>query len=491
MTDTTTRRLASTLLAVTCLVLVAMLSVEVLRWIRAAVFLDNTEIYIAFGIRSLARDGVLYRDLSTLPLVVQMYQPLAYLPSAALLHVAWIADLGLLTAARLWNLPILLATLALLHRIVRHLTTSRDGANLAVIVAVALHSVFFPEIIRLRPDNGGVLFTLLGLLLALERPRHWWAWAAIAIAVANFFKPTFVALPAAIFLHLVAQGDHRPAVRFASACAGVFAVLAGAAMLAFGPEYVRQTMRLSAANPDLPLWKAPVLLLMWIRLFGPALLPIAAGVAVLTRRDGVRSLPAIYLAASIATATFGLTKTGADIHYLIETSFAFLIAFAAALPRPRGIPVLIAACALAVAWPMLRTGRNVWDICAHRHDSRIGCDYTSPLPPVPALARETASQGTEVIVLDEVLAFETDKILALDWTLLDLLVRSGKLSAAPLFALIDSPARTAIVFPRLSNALLEDLYEAALRSGYRPTPDGGDRVLRRNRTPALPRGARP
>lgn len=485
MTTASIRRALSPAVVVRAVfaVVVAMLFVEVARWIAVPVFLDNTEIYLGYGVRSLATEGVLYRDLSRLPLVVHVYQPLAYLPGALLLHVPALGDLGLLPTARLPNLPFLAVMLAALCAVARRLSGSREVALLAAVAAVYLHAAFFPEILRVRPENGAMACTLVALLLALARPRGWEIGAAFAIAIANFFKPTFVALPAAVFLRLLVERDPRRALLFAATCAGTFAAMATAAWAAFGPDYLVQTLRFSAANPDLPLWKAPVLLLVWARLFGPALALLAVGCVAIVRRDGATGFLPLYLLLAIATAVPALAKTGADIHYLLELSFVALFCFVASLPERGRVALAAALCAVAVGYHGLRTGTVAVRFCAHRHAGYLACDYTSPLPVVPAAAREAAVADPASVVLDEVLAFETGKVVALDWTLLDLLVRGGFVDPRPLLDLLRAPTTTRIVFPRRTTPLLEELHAGALRDGMREVDGSDGRVLERPDAP--------
>lgn len=485
MIDAIRRRTSPAILAAFAIV-VAMLFVEVARWVRVPVFLDNTEIYLGFGSRSLADDGVLYRDLSRLPLVVHVYQPLAYLPSATMLKISGVTGADWLPVARLPNLPVLALTLGVLLAIARRLSRSTEAALLATTAVIYLHAAFFPEILRIRPENGAMLFTLAALLLALARPRGWEVWAGLAVAAANFFKPTFVALPAAIVLRLLLEKDLRGASTFAAVCAAAFASMAAAAAATFGADYVTQTMRLSAANPDLPLWKAPVLLLVWLRLFGPAFALLAVGALAHVRREGATAFLPLYLVLCSVLSVLGLTKTGADIHYLIELSFVVLFCFLAGLPDRGRLRLLAALCILAVGYQWHRTGTPAVRFCAHRHAGYLACDYTSPLPAAPAAARDVAFRDPHAVVLDEVLAFESGKVTALDWTLLDLLVRAGALDPAPLVEALRAPSTTRIVFPRRATAFLEDLYQGALREGFRPAEGTDGRVLERVDAPPLP-----
>lgn len=441
-----------------------------------------TELYLLEGMQASARGADLYPEISGLPFVLRIYNPLAYAFVGGLSRLLAVDlrdfDRGLVFS-RIPSLICSLLICALLAWYVHRQSGSTAIAALTIVLLLALHSSTLTELARNRPEPPALLATLLGWIAAQRRPRGWPAWSAACFAVAFLFKQSYIAAPLAVAIQLAVAREPAQLKRFL----GALAVLGGAGLtwclVGFGDDYLTHAVFALASNPlyvgeRVPFFAGVLLRYHW----GPFVALAFAGAVVWLLRRGLARGLLIYIGVCLPWTLLSSSKAGSDLNYYCELSLLLVLALSTALAdlRSRDARLLWAplACLLlyfAVGAALRGPGWN--RVCVERTKPELPCrDAERPRESVLAAAeRRYRHTPLPTLYFDEELAVRMHQPVLLDYYLLNQLVGAGFLSEQidpqRLVALIRARRYRRLVFPRPGNHWTARLISEAAASGYR------------------------
>jgi Glycosyltransferase family 87 len=276
------------------------------------------------------------------------YPPLAA-PAIALPGVAGTDAEAFRWAFALWTLGAAMAVVLLCGALARAGGGDPRTARRAMFAA-ALMPLLCGAMLRTHFDLFPVAVLLAGLLLLCsERPR-----AGLAVLGLGAMTKLFplVALPAAL-AWLVARGRRREAWQGALACAGVIAVVAGAAVVA-SPDGALGAVRYHVDRP-VQIESSPAMVLLRLDAAG-------AGDATSVsshRSDGLEhpaadAVSTLFLAAFVALVALLYARTGESPRQLVVAALAGCAAFAllGKVLSPQFVIWVLPLGALAFAWRM-------------------------------------------------------------------------------------------------------------------------------------------
>ncbi|WP_426417142.1 hypothetical protein [Aestuariirhabdus sp. LZHN29] len=414
--------------------------------------------FVYDGIIGLLRGEDLYPAWHEQLYRYHVYNPLTYLPSA------WLAnspDEALLIGRLIsWGAAIALAGL------IAWWTYRVSGAVTAGVVFGLFFTVFglvAPDFFRLRPESLAMLIGFFGWCLVAVEKRISLSVVALCCVAAFAVKQSYVLLPAVIFCGLCAQRRWSDALRFSLYMAAGLSVLYLAMWGIWGGASFQHTLLAMGSNELTPVdhfgYYAPMLFQRYPGFWLAAI--VAAFWAV-----GARSAPTllrISLPLSLVWTFIIAGKAGASDSYFGELLVLLLFALGFAMgSAPRGVKLVIL-CVLSVqAW---QSGK-VWI----EQGATVVAQYEDRGMPVRQYADHYRESAGPILLVDERLSIQSQRVVAFDWFLLDILQRSGRIKLEPLFEKILGGEYSLIVFDQTAETPLErHLYQLTRRGPYRRT----------------------
>jgi hypothetical protein len=426
-----------------------------------------TELSIIDGARVLAQGGPLFPPLRDLPFSIHVYNVLNYLPAGLAGRLAGLSIDELMIATRVVPYLSALGVLVVVAWYARLVGGDWWVAALGVTMVLFFHSSTLPDFFRNRPETPGLLFSALGFVLCLARPRNWTVLAALSFTAAFGFKQSFLAAPAAAVIHLLIE--RRNPIRLVATSLAVVALFTLACRLAFGPGYFEHTYLTMADNSHDFVRGLRLMRILLVNHWG-LLVVSAIAAAVVVRRDAIF----VWLLVCLAW-TFAIQgKDGADVNYYAELSLVMVLVVITALARLRDRPwvVPVVAPLFATTWiAIARDGPGWNEVCFNRTFPTPRC-YTAEAPfPSRDAYIERYRGRTDALILDPEIGIRAGVPSVNDWYLLDRLFKSGFLSFQRLEDEIRSARPKMVVYHRGTPDIFDwrDRIQRALTAaGYVP-----------------------
>ncbi|RRJ85303.1 hypothetical protein [Aestuariirhabdus litorea] len=414
--------------------------------------------FVYDGIVGLLAGGDLYPEWHQHLYRYRVYNPLTYLPTA------WLSDSPdqALWRGRLisWGAALLLAALLAWWG-------RKQADRLSAVLLFGLFFTIFgltvPDFFRLRPESLAMLLGFLGWYLAAQESRRSLALAALCCLLAFAVKQSYILIPATIFAWLLIQRRWRDLLTF------TLLMLAGLTVIYllmgwfWGVAAFQHTLLAMGSNAMTPFKHAAY--------YGPMLFQRypgfwVAALIVLLWCLPARSAP-LLLRVSLPLSllwTFMIAgKAGASDSYFGELVIFLLLALGVALRQaPLAVRVLVLAALSLQAW---QSGRLLLE-----QGSTVVAQYEDRGMPVRRYADHYRAFPGTLLLVDERLSIQSQRVVAIDWFLLELLERSGRIELEPLFQQILAGRFDKIVFDQTAETGLERyLYQLTRHGPYRQT----------------------
>lgn len=310
-------------------VFAAVAAVTLLAHVGSALWAQNeltqVESVIALQLRMLDAGEPLYRDTNRYPFTISPYGPLYYQTALKALQ----AGLPGYLSQRLLAIVALAATILLAGRVAWLLTRDKRAAATAGLL-VGSSGLLQRWGTTGQSDMPALAFSIL----AFERFCAWresgrglqLAHSGAAIALAIFFKQSFVAAGAAIVILAIAA-DRRTGLKLAALLSAGGVAIAAALELATGGGFLDHALR---SHDNGFGWDK---LADHLRYFALTAAPLAIVAAAALLQLGRRALGPAHLYFALAVAVFLLTapKYGSDLNYQLESFVLLSIVAACAL----------------------------------------------------------------------------------------------------------------------------------------------------------------
>jgi len=450
------------------LVLWVLLSVGVLR--AGAVLLDGAEAlhvryestrpetFILNGARRVADGLPLYPPLDEEPYIVDVYNPLTYLPAG--LYGRWFdSDLDdTLFFGRTTSYVAMLLLLLLLGGFVWRRERDWKSALLIVVAMLFWQSPALTDFFRFRPESPALLFTFAGIVAFFWTTRYRLSLSAALFFVALLFKQSYISAPIAVAVTLAVRRDFRGLLAFGLPFGGLLVVFFLAMYLATGRGHFDNTILSMAVNEVHPVeWflhgfleeTAP-------RFWGPILaLPAAL---LLTMKSRKYQVLLVYFCVCLVWTFYSVGKEGASFNYYNELAILSLLIIAISLGIQNGgsrlprLLILLLLCANVLSTTLRGEGIGSSGIRVRAIDITREIVRYENLP------------GRKLIT-HEGIAVRVGEVVGLDWYLLTRLDEAGLLSLEPVYRRVSEGYYDVVVLDRRDWTGPKERWLAELRRG--------------------------
>jgi hypothetical protein len=416
------------------------------------------ETFILNGARQVADGLPLYLPLGEEPYVVNVYNPLTYLPAG--LYTRWFGtDLdGTLFLGRVTSYVASLLLLLLLAGFVWHRERDWKAALLLALAIPFWHWPTLTDFYRFRPESPALFFTFGGVAAFFSATRYRLPLSAVLFFVALLFKQSFISAPIAVAVTLAVRRDLRGLLAFGLPLGGLLVLFFLTMFLATGRAHFDNTILSMAVNEVHPVerflhgYLKQVAASFW----GPILaLPAAL---CLTGRSRKYGLLLVYFCVCLVWTFYSAGKDGASVNYYSELAILSLVIISISLgiqtrdgPLPR-LLVLIVLCTNVFATTL--RGESI---------GSSGIRVRAP-----DIARELARYETlpgRKLITHEGIAVRAGEVVGLDWYLLTRLKEAGLLSLEPVFRRLSEGHYDTVVLDRRAWTGPQERWLAALRRG--------------------------
>lgn len=383
------------------------------------------ESLVLYGAMRVARGERLYPDIGSIPYVIDVYNPLAYLP-AGIAGFLFKLDLeGIRLAGRLMSYASLVLLAGLIAWWVLRVQGRKLWAALAGLLLFYFAWPFLSDFFCVRPDVTGLLMAMgaVGCIGIARNPDRVGlshvAGASALCFVAFLYKQWFIAAPVAIGVYLLLCRQWKACAQFSLLYGGAVVLFLGLMTLLTGDAYYQNaimSMAVDDVRPIEAIMMRPESLRLKHHAYGLLLaFPFALlGLA----RDPRHLLLLVYFFISALWTFYSSGKFGASLNYFSEVValMILMVGMALAHREVRRVAKIAILCMLAVqvyATLFLHGPRGEW--------------IEAKAPFSQALVEAYRDEPGEVFISNESLAIHAGRITALDWLLLDHLWGKGLL----------------------------------------------------------------
>ena len=271
----------------------------------------------------LVHDGTLYYDFHHYPYTVAPYTPLFYLLDASLQKIG----LPVYQSGRMISFAASLGIIVLSWYLTLLYTEDRRCAATSALVFSTSSLLFVWGTVG-QVDVLGLFWALAAFYFYSRyavRGESVLFWAGVCALLSFFTKQTFLACPAAIFLHLLISRRWKAALLFGFGLSAAVAVVALSIDAALGGRFLADTVKANL-NPY-SIHKLLLHLRFALLVAGPLAIIVGAGVRPAIRKYG--SAPFVYFGLAALVFLGSAPKAGSDLNYQLE--FTALLMFCASL----------------------------------------------------------------------------------------------------------------------------------------------------------------
>ena len=277
------------------------------------------ECVVAAHASMLVHDGTLYYDFHHYPYTVAPYTPLFYLLDAGLQK----AGLPIYTAGRIISFAASLGIVALGWYLTLLYTKERYSAAMWALLCGSSSLLFIWGTVG-QVDVLALFWALAAFYLYSRYDllgEQTLIWAGACALLAFFTKQTMLACPAAICLHLFFTRRKMTAVKFASSCLAVAAIVVFSLDAALGGRFLADTVRANL-NPY-SVAKLVSHLRFALLVAGPLMLVVLLGARQAIGKTG--AAPFVYLGLAALVFLGSAPKTGSDLNYQLEFTILLIV----------------------------------------------------------------------------------------------------------------------------------------------------------------------
>lgn len=251
------------------------------------------------------------------------YPPLSYLVHGVLEKLFNTDILGIRTIGRAVSLIATLLNGVLVALICRAIGLKNLWSILAGLLFLAsLHAHFFA--VSLRPDELALMFSLLGLWVALSRSHYFLVGALFALAIAT--KHSFISIPFVLTVFLLTERENRSAMKLVGGGLTVGLLIAGLSFWLLGFYWWQGPLLQGLHGADI---KQAIFFIG--EGFQQPVLILGLAAVLLTELRGRAGKIAVCFIVSLTFNSIALVKVGAAANYFLEPAAlgAILASYAA------------------------------------------------------------------------------------------------------------------------------------------------------------------
>lgn len=416
------------------------------------------EPFILYGAERVVHDFPLYPKLGGEPFIINVYNPLTYLPAAYTGKIFRLSQYGILLVGRIISFVSTLLLLAIVAVCLWKKTGAWQWALFSTVAILYFQRISLTDFFRMRPESPGLFFTFAGFLLLQhrERPRPYIV-AAAFFFMAFLFKQSFIAAPISVCIYLSAEKEFKGALKFSAALGCLICIFFAIMSIVTENGYFQHTMLSMAINSVSPIQKlrlmhGPKVLYSAWALF----IVLIPTLGLLIIRLEERPL-LVYFFVSLLWTLYSAGKIGASLNYYSELAILSIIIITTVcgtLYKRNQPAALLLLSVLAVQVVISATDVGI-----------LGRRIQVSRDNISRYVQKYKEDLRNKFIMPGGIAVQAGQIVALDWCLLNDLEKKGVITLQPIFNHINRGDYDLIVLPQNQGYEIESRITDAVSKG--------------------------
>lgn len=428
----------------------------------------RTEAFIANAAYSFAKGSILYAKIGSTPYIVNVYNPLTYLPSAVASMIFDLSLPGILLTGRLISFASTVGLFAVVVSLVKRKTDEWLPALLAGFSLFLYSKVALANFYLMRPDLPGLFFTFAGVTYLLcHKSANSQADnnlpALLLFFVAFLFKQSFISAPIALCIYLTAERKYGDAFKFAASFAFLIAMLMLLLYRMTGTGYLDCVINAMMVN-DISLKQHLFFVMDHAKLLALLICSMMALFFGL-KKDATNRYLLIYLIVCFCWTMYSACKDGSDLNYYSELVVLMIIVTSISVgEKVSGVlHRRIALILLATAAIFVAIDEEIWK-------ARLGNFPEDEVLDLSKYYDKYHNMHEPKLVFHERLAVQLGDPVGLDWYLINILVKKNLIKPDQLISDLRSGRYALVIFSNCSLSEIElDMFRVVRGGPYRLT----------------------